>query len=122
MKICNLSVVCVISAVFSLLCAGAYGEDEIKKLYLDGGGGQIADMAYHYLVGETNVNCKWIQGSDLSISGKNARIDPVSKFAQARLLRRRRRPDRQPRRRRHDYPLALMGSVGRPISKSVKKG
>ena len=79
MKICNLSVVCVISAVFSLLCAGAYGEDEIKKLYLDGGGGQIADMAYHYLDGETKVNCKWIQGSDLSISGRNARIDPVSK-------------------------------------------
>ena len=79
MKICNLSVVWAITAVFSLLCAGAYGEDEIKKLYLDGGGGQIAEMAYYYLDGETKVNCKWIQGSDLSISGRNARIDPVSK-------------------------------------------
>lgn len=79
MKISCPLVVCAITVILSLSCASAYGEDEIKKLYLDGGGGQIADMAYYYLDGGTKVNCKWIQGSDLSISGKNARIDPVSK-------------------------------------------
>ena len=67
MKICNLSVVWAISAVFSFLCAGAYGEDEIKKLYLKGGGGQIADMEWYYLDGGQQVSSKWIQGSDASI-------------------------------------------------------
>ena len=64
-----------------MLCAVAYGEGEIKKLYLDGSGGFIAnDMAWHYVDenGES-VSTKWIQGSDAYISNwKNASINSAA--------------------------------------------